>query len=101
MARLPAELRRFHVFDSTVSELRSYEHVQNSREPEEPCQARQRSLAVESSFGQAVPDRSFRQIDTNRDEGKPNKEESWQNQKKHNSKVGVINVTPDLLRQDK
>ena len=65
-------------------------------------QARRDSATLRSKVASArPPDSAFRQIDTHWDQRKPDNEDGRQNQEKHNSDVGIVNVPAELLRQDK
>jgi hypothetical protein len=98
VARLAAELRRFHVLDGPIGKLGSDEHVKKSSDTEKPNQSLQRRLAVESRFRQALSNSPIRKINTNRDQQQAREKNCRQDQENYYSDVGIIGVSPDLNR---
>src|SRR5215475_12250083 len=67
VARLTAKLRCFHVLDRTIGQLRTYDHVENGCDGQEPRQAPQRRLPIKNTFT-ACRSSTFSKINAERNE---------------------------------
>ena len=99
MARLAAELRRFHVLDGSIGELGSDKHVESSSDTEEPGQSLQRGLAVESRFRRGISNLAIPEVNTNRDQQQASEKYCGKDQENYDSHVGIVDVSPDLNGQ--
>src|SRR5215470_5888977 len=100
VARLTAKLRCFHVLDRPIGQLRTYDHVENGRDGQEPRQAPQCRLSIKSAFT-AYRRSTSSKINAEGNECQSSKEYHRQDQKNDNSDVRITGVTTKLQRQDK
>jgi len=99
MPRLSAELRSVRVFHSAVCELSSDQYVQDCRNTEKPCQSPDYSLAIGLLENQGLLQAPFSKIDANRDQCQSREEDDWKNPEDNDPDIGIIDVSPDLMRK--
>ncbi len=101
MTSRSAELWRLHVFDGPIGNLGSDDDVQQSCDAEKPGHPLQGELAIEDDFGQPFANLALAEIDTDRDQRQPGKEDRRKNEEDDDPNVRIIDVSANLLRQHK
>jgi len=93
VARLPAELRRLHMFDSSIGKLGPYKQVEGGCDAQEPNYATQCCLPIEDTFNACLK-AAFSKVNSNGNECKSHKEYDRKNQKNDNPNVWITRMTP-------
>ena len=101
MARLAAELRRFHVLNGPICELGSDKRVQKNRDTEKPSQSSYSGLTIESRLSHSSADTLPAYVDPNGDKCQACKKNDRENQEDYDPDVRIIDVASNLQRQHK
>jgi len=74
-------------------------YVQDCRNTEKPCQSPDYSLAIGFLENQGLLQAPFSKIDANRDQCQSREEDDWKNPEDNDPDIGIIDVSPDLMRK--
>ena len=81
MTRASTELRCFHVLDRAISNLSADQDVGEGGDGEKPGQPPQRRPAIDCGICQPLLNLPLSQVNTDRDQRQPGKEDCRENQK--------------------